>query len=134
MIEVLGVLGLFISLYFTGVYYGYIMPNHALLPKDVCSRGSCSGVLFTPYARIFYLPNFVFGIGYYLVVLSYSLFSDWMTDVFFLLSWFVAFFSIYLAFTLLFRLRTACILCFIAQAINILIAVLFTIFKYNIFL
>ncbi|MBI4440615.1 vitamin K epoxide reductase family protein [Candidatus Woesearchaeota archaeon] len=121
-IQVLGVLGLCISLYFTAVYYGYITANKTILPPAVCSRQSCYSVLFTGYARVFRLPNFIWGIGYYSIIL-YSASSGWMHPALVGLSWFVAAFSLYLMSILLFRLRTTCVLCYAANIINLLIAV-----------
>ncbi len=125
MFFTLGLIGFLISLYFTAVYYGYMKGSNALLPKNICSKSSCTSVLATPFARVFKIPNFVLGMMYYVLVMIFS-FGGVGWEII-LLSWFFVGFSLYLAYVLIVKLKTPCMLCYAAQTINIIIALMLTI-------
>lgn len=116
--------GLLISLYFLAVYAGLIKGNKSLIPSEICSENSCVSVLQTPFSRVFKVPNFYLGIFYYLIILGGSIFGavNQFHAMFLLVSWLVVGFSVYLAYALIFRLKTNCVLCFVSHVINLVIA------------
>lgn len=125
----LALAGLIVSIYFTLAYYGRVR-SEGVIPS-VATEGVCLSILDTPYSHVIGLPNSLFGIGYYtLVILSagYRLISGEWTGLALLaaLSLFAALLSLYLAWALLFKVRAVCPLCFLSQAINIILAVIFT--------
>jgi len=126
-LQLLSVLGLIISLYFVFIYHGIAKGSNKLVPKSICSEKTCHNVLQTKFARVFKVPNFYLGIDYYLIVFI-STFFDLNNLILYgllIISWFVVLFSIYLAYSLIFKLKTACNLCFLAQIINLVIGILF---------
>ena len=111
--------GFWISLYFTGVSYRWFRPDVKWIPQ-VCQlkEESCQLVIHTPRAKLFGIPNSVYGMALF----SYQI-------LFFLglpLPWVLAFVgaglatlrSIYLAYSLIFVTRVACPLCFTSHIIN----------------
>ena len=114
----LACVGLWISVYFTGVAFKWFSPNVFWVPR-VCRLGekSCLYVLETPRAKFFGVPNSVFGIFMYLYVLA---------DLFFFPPHFGLFLtavalarSLYLAYSLLFVTKVPCVLCFTSHAVNL---------------
>ena len=131
LLLLLSLIGFLISLYFTLVYYRKIPANYFLVPQ-VCrmEEGACQAVLSTRDARVFGVPNFVLGLGYYSLILFIVLIKGFGVDpilfkVFLWVSILVVLFSVYLSYSLLFKIKTACPLCFISHGINTLIALLF---------
>ena len=63
LIFVLSLVGLWISIYFTGVFYKWFAPSVFWIPQ-VCQlkEESCMTVLGTPRAKMFGIPNSAFGI------------------------------------------------------------------------
>jgi uncharacterized membrane protein len=122
--------GFFISLYFTLVYYQRIPANYYLVPR-ICrmNEATCQTVLSTRDARVFGFPNSVLGSLYYAVVFFITLIGGWESHrfvlwVFLLISILVVLLSVYLSYSLLFRIKIACPLCFVSHGINVLIAFL----------
>jgi len=126
--QILSILGFVISLYFLFTYLGLTKPSNKLIPSNVCSENTCLSVLETRFARVFKIPNFYLGLIYYFMVFTSSFFilSGLILYGFLIVSWFVVLFSVYLAYSLIFRLKTSCNLCFAAQIINLSIAVLYS--------
>lgn len=122
MVILLAGIGLWISTYFTGVSFEWFSPQVKWIPK-VCQlkEASCQLVLKTPRAKLFGIPNSVFGIGLYTYLILFFLGAP--------LSWGIAAFatglalvrSIYLAHSLLFVTRVPCPLCFTTHAINLVL-------------
>jgi len=114
--------GLWISFYFTGVSYKWFSANVKWIPQ-VCrlKEATCQLVLETPRAKLFGIPNSVFGIGLYTYLIFFFLGMP--------LSWVVGFVavvlavirSIYLAYSLIFVTRIPCLLCFTSHLINLLL-------------
>lgn len=121
-IQILSMFGLAISVYFLLVYSGVLTGNESMLPKNMCTKNSCHAVLETKFANVFKVPNFVLGIFYYLAVFLYPSFP--YTGWYLLVSFFVAVLSIYLAYSLIYRLKTPCFLCFASHVINFSITIL----------
>lgn len=121
--------GLYVSVYFTLVYYGLIRPDTKYVPQ-VCrlDEGGCRRVLDHRHARLFGVPNSLLGILYYVaIILGATLAVDsgimsWITYV----SWLVVAVGLFLVYSLLFVVKTPCVLCFVSHALNVLIAIILT--------
>ena len=126
VIFALSALGLWISIYFTGVYYRWFKPDVFWIPQ-VCrlKEESCMTVLGTPRAKLFGVPNSAFGIGLYLYLILDLFFFP--PIVAFVLLIFAVLRSVYLAYSLLFITKIPCPLCFTTHAVNILL--FFAVFK-----
>jgi uncharacterized membrane protein len=126
LIFVLALIGLWISAYFTGIYYKWFKPDVFWIPQ-VCrlKEADCMTVLGTPRAKMFGIPNSAFGIALYLYLIL---------DLFFFppaialaaLGLALAR-SVYLAYSLLFITKIPCPLCFTTHAINLILFL--TVFK-----
>ena len=129
LIIFLSAAGLWISVYFTGVYYKWFSPQVMWVPQ-VCrlDEKSCLNVLDTPRAKIFGVPNSAFGIFVY----GYLLFSShfFPPHAGLVLLAFALGRSIYLAYSLIFVTKIPCKLCFASHAIN---PSLFLIFAWKVF-
>jgi uncharacterized membrane protein len=122
--------GFFISLYFTLVYYQRIPANYYLVPH-ICrmNETGCQMVLSTRDARVFGFPNSVLGSFYYAILFLITLIGGWESNrfahwVFLIISVLAVSLSVYLSYSLLFRIRIVCPLCFVSHGINLLIALL----------
>ena len=122
-------IGFFISSYFTSVSYRWIQPDVKWIPS-FCRMGekTCSSIIHTPRARIFKLPNSVFGQVFYLVLLA-TFWGDFVLNpiVYYCLifaSSLTVLLGLYLTYSLLFLTRVSCKLCFTSHAINFVIFVL----------
>ncbi len=114
---ILAGVGLWISVYFTGVYYKWFRPEVFWVPQ-VCrlDEKSCLNVLDTPRAKIFGIPNSLFGIFVYsFLIIAGASFSELSC----LLLTFALIRSVYLAYSLIFVTRIPCKLCFTSHAINL---------------
>lgn len=125
-----GVAGLVDSLYFTLVTYGLMAPDARFIPR-VCrmDRGSCTTILRSRWARLFGLPNSVFGVAWSAVVIAAAAAGVTTGDVPFCRLLLAAAsvtvaVSVLLAWALLARLRAACPLCFVAHGVNVAVLVL----------
>jgi uncharacterized membrane protein len=116
--------GLWISFYFTGVYYRWFKPDVNWIPQ-VCrlEEKSCLTVLGTPRAKFFGLPNSVFGLAAYPILMLDAAWLD-MPQVSLFLVLAMLGRSIYLAYSLLFITRIPCPLCFTTHAVNALLFLL----------
>ena len=120
----LSVLGLWISVYFTGVYYRWFSPDVRWMPQ-VCrmTDKSCRTVLDTPRAKLFGVPNAVFGIAAYLyVILNVFFFPAWLGLLILSLALLR---SLYLAYSLLFVTKIPCPLCFTTHAVNLILFLIY---------
>ena len=122
-IGLLGSLGLLISVYFTLVYYGLVKAEAPYIPR-VCrlEESSCQSLLHRPEARLFWLPNSVLGLVFYLLVIASSLpargLPPGLESVVLRASAVTVCVSVYLAYQLLAKLRVRCVLCLASHAIN----------------
>ena len=115
----LSALGLWIATYFTAVSYHWVPPNVKWIPR-VCQlkEATCQLVIETPRAKLFGVPNSVYGMVLYVYLILFFLGVP--------LPWWIAFVatglavvrSIYLAYSLLFVTRIPCPLCFTTHIIN----------------
>jgi len=125
----LSVTGLFVSVYFTLIYYGLIRPDTKYVPQ-VCrlDEGGCRRLLDHRHARLFGVPNSLLGILYYVAIIAGvtlavdSGIMSWITYV----SWFVVAAGLFLTYSLFFVVKTRCVLCFLSHALNVLIAIILT--------
>jgi uncharacterized membrane protein len=117
----------------TGAYYGWWRGPARLVPARLCSEkaGGCLDILAAREARVFGPPNSSLGIVYYAMLLGLAAGGvSWipapLATAVTALSWGVVGLSAYLAWSLLFRLRTGCPICFFSHALNLGIALLLT--------
>ena len=132
IIIMLSGIGLYISAYFTLVYYGVIKPSTSLVPSFCRMEDqTCFTVIQTPYARVFQSPNFVLGIIYYAALVG-LVSSGWLTVIPYLaeavsvIAWGTVALGIYLTYALLYRVKVPCPLCYISHLINLALAILIT--------
>jgi uncharacterized membrane protein len=126
----LSLIGSFISLYFTLVYYQRIPANYYLVPR-ICrmSETGCQMVLSARDARVLGFPNSLLASFYYAIVFLVTLIGGWESNrfvhwVFLPISVLIVLLSVYLSYSLLFRIKIVCPLCFVSHGINVLIAFL----------
>ena len=120
----LSLVGLWISVYFTAVFYKWCAPDVFWIPK-VCrlKEQTCMTILDTPRAKLFGIPNSVFGIGVYsYLILNLFLPFSWTLALVLLL--FAVFRSMYLAYSLLYVTKIPCPLCFTSHFINLILFIL----------
>ena len=121
IIFALSVLGLWISVYFTGVYYRWFKPDVFWIPQ-ICQlkEESCITVLGTPRAKLFGIPNSAFGIGIYAyLILNLAIPFPWFIATAVLALAVLR--SIYLAYSLIFVTKIPCPLCFTSHVINLIL-------------
>jgi uncharacterized membrane protein len=130
--------GFLVSLYFTGIYYNILRSDIWWIPR-VCriEESTCLSILKTPEARIFGLPNFVLGLIFYLLIIAAAVTetfgaSDFLFDLILSIALFTVVLAVYLIYSLTVKLKTPCVLCYTAHAINSGIALLLVLIKYNI--
>lgn len=125
---ILSLVGLINATYFTLAFYGWIEASR-LVPRPLCrtDESGCLNVIRTPYARIFGLPNSVFGMGFYLSVMAGLPFMSAHSALRMALlaaGGLVFLVGIYLIYALRVRLRASCPLCYVAHGVNTAILVL----------
>jgi uncharacterized membrane protein len=131
LIAVLSATGLYISIYFTLVYYGVIQAENSIMPA-FCSMKThtCQSVLNTKFARVFGVPNSLLGVIYYLLILvllfANLLFVPALSNILVVVAWFTVALGVFLTYSLFFIIKTPCPLCLAGHAINLALAVLFT--------
>jgi len=132
LLLLLASLGILISLYFTLATYRVIQENF-IESMPICDiRGQKKRIVDTRYGRVFFLPNSVFGMVYYMGILAYvagwwGTWPAWVELGITLLSFGVVVFSVYLFWSLFARLRTPCRLCIASHLINLFIFGILTI-------
>lgn len=132
MALLLSLVGLWISVYFTGVSYKWFSPNVRWIPRFCqLKEAACQLVIETPRAKLFGIPNSAYGIALYLYLIFFFLKRGLAPFGFPDLSfpWFLGFLgallatirSIYLAYSLLFVTKIPCPLCFASHLINLIL-------------
>jgi len=128
-IVVLSLVGLWNAFYFTFAYYGRVKKAR-WIPEVLCARegSSCVTVVQTPYARVFGLPNSLFGIIYYAVLILWTAVSAlapaWFIWLLIAASAVTVVLGFYLVYALNVMLDTHCPLCYMGHAINAMLFVL----------
>lgn len=131
LLIILAASGLYISAYFTFVYYRIVRPDTRLIPPFCRMEGAtCSLVIHHQAARLLgFAPNFVLGIAYYLALIALVAVEpanpSWWT-VIAVLSWVPVVMAVYLVHVLVNILKIICPLCIASHIINICIAALLT--------
>jgi uncharacterized membrane protein len=130
LLALLSLIGFLISFYFTFVYYQRIPANYYLVPR-ICrmKESTCQTVLSTRHARVLGVPNSALGLLYYGTVFVKTAAGGWesggfVQELFLWISILVVLLSLYLSYSLLFRIKIVCPLCFVSHGINVLIAFL----------
>ncbi len=134
LLILLAVIGLLISLYFTGVYYNYLKSDVWWVPVFCrMKQQTCQSILETPEARVFGMPNFVLGLIFYIVLIAAVLgnVSGFLFDILLTTAVFTVALAAYLIYALRVRLKTNCILCYTVHGINTLIAILLIVSRYT---
>lgn len=119
----LSLIGLFISLYFMLVFHKLTPPDATYIPKFCrLDQGACETILNTPQACLLGVPNFYPGILFYLLVIAFRCLPI-AEELMITVAGFAVLVSLYLAYSLIFKLKVSCVLCFASHLINLLILV-----------
>ncbi|MEO6938935.1 MAG: vitamin K epoxide reductase family protein [Candidatus Kapaibacterium sp.] len=128
-IGVLALSGAWISVYMAFGYYG-TQPMLGIIARTmpaICrvNDSACELILRHPSSKVLGLPNFYFGLGYYLLILITLLTHNWV------LLWVVRWaavmtlmMSAYLVYALTFQIKRSCVLCYAAHTINATLSLL----------
>jgi uncharacterized membrane protein len=134
VIIILSIAGFLISLYFSGIYYGYVRHSVWWVPS-FCrpDQQTCSTILHTPEARLFGLPNFVYGLAYYIALIAAVAGAPGglLFDLLVAASALTVILAVQLIYSLRIRLKTDCTLCYASHAINCVVAALMFDLRYN---
>jgi len=129
LLILLSAAGLYISLYFSLVYYGLISSSNSLVPAFCrMEEGACRFVVHHSDARVFGVPNSVLGAGYYVLLMligvgvNFSMFVSFMRVA----SWVPVALGAYLVYSLFSRVKVLCPLCLFSHGLNLVIAVVLT--------
>ena len=123
----LGTLGLLDAVYFTLVTYGWLRPDPRWLP-GICrmDTDTCARIVQSRWAKVFGLPNSVYGIAWYAIVIVAGV-AGLVTGTIARCqdlagaALVVVAVSLLLVWALVARLRTPCALCYAAHVVNVLI-------------
>ncbi|HXG37153.1 MAG TPA: vitamin K epoxide reductase family protein [Bacteroidota bacterium] len=128
ILGILSSLGFLISLYFSLVYHKLIPADARFIPKFCrMDQSSCESILATRDARVFGVPNFSLGLIFYLTMIIANALPELMEKAYLLLvaaAGFSVATSLFLSYSLLFRLKARCVLCFTSHVLNFLIFLL----------
>lgn len=131
ILAALALVGLAISTYFLLIFYRVLQPGTPGVPSFCrLSERTCESVVFTRDGRLFFgLPNSLFGVGYYLLILfgaASRLLSGRFVGLDLALAGaaFTVLVGAYLTWSLLAKLRVPCTLCLTSHAMNALVALL----------
>lgn len=134
LIMLLALIGIADSAYMTLVHYRAVAPGPILI-EETCTEngGACQVAAQGNYSAMLGVPHSVLGLLFYgWLVLAGAV---WLVARYFplldstlVVSWMTVLFSVFLAYTLIFTLKTPCVLCFVAHGLNLGIAVLLSVF------
>ena len=123
----LSVVGLLISSYFTAVAYRWVPPDARWIPSFCrMDEKTCASIVFTPEARVFFVPNSALGLLFYLAIMAGATFGwiygpEPLPAGYLVASALTVSLGVYLSYALLFVNRVACPLCFTSHGINLVI-------------
>ena len=129
LIGLLALAGAWISVYMAFAYYGK-QPALGIVARTmpaICrvSESACEIILRDASAKVLGLPNFYFGLVYYVLILITLLTHNWV------LLWMVRWaavmtlmMSAYLVYVLTFKIKRSCVLCYAAHTINATLSLL----------
>ncbi len=125
LLLLLGVIGALDALYFIAVTYRWLAPDSRIIPAFCrMDEGSCSSIVDTKWARVFGLPNSVYGFVWYLLVAGVAVYAmmghplPWCLPLLVASALTVAV-SVLLFWSLIWKLKTRCPLCFLGHATNL---------------
>lgn len=116
MIVVFALLGLLVSVYALYVKLQLRKDKNYKPLCDINSKVSCSAVLKSSYATLFYLPNALVGVVFYLVIILLVLLKF---EVFLIVLTSIAAAVSLLLFYLMARLEKTCVVCIASYLVNI---------------
>lgn len=125
--------GLLDAAYFVGVAYRLFPPDARWIPQACqMDEQTCAAIVDTSYGRALGLPNAVYGILWYAIVLAPAV---WLItrgaipacQIFLLAAAGTVLFSVYLVWALVQQLEVDCPLCYLGHGLNLSILVLLTI-------
>lgn len=127
-----GSIGLFISLLFAWATNAKPPQNDSIsfvwrIFPTLCNMetGTCGSLLQSKQARLLGIPNYLLGILFYLFSLSVAIFTSMAPGMLYwslvLVTTGTVFIGAFLIFSLIFTLRTNCLLCYMAHAVNFLL-------------
>lgn len=123
----LALLGALDALYFVAVTYRWMAPDTRWVPAFCrMEDATCARIVDTKWARLFGLPNAVYGLAWYMVVGAVGVYAwggdpiPWCLPLL-LASAATVLVSLVLFWSIVWRMRTRCPLCFFGHAINIAI-------------
>ena len=119
IIQILSALGIVLSLYTLYLHWKISKEEKYQAVCDLSDRFSCTKSIRSPEGKIFGIPNGVFGIGFYGLILILT-FTDFTNYIFPLTAWGVVA-SMYFAYQLYFRVKTVCLVCNSIYVINVLL-------------
>lgn len=97
--------------------------NPAYKPAcDISDRISCSAPIKSKYSHLLYLSNATWGLLFYTVVLLTALLD--MQKITLLLTTVSIIYSLYLAYILIFKIRSWCLICLSLYGINIVLFII----------
>lgn len=127
-LSTLSLLGFLISLYFTLVYHKLMPSDSRFIPKFCrLDQSSCESILNTRDAHVFGVPNFYLGLVFYAGIILASILPELMQKAYIALaaaSGLSVAMGLFLSYSLTFRLKTRCLLCFTSHILNLLIFIL----------
>jgi uncharacterized membrane protein len=121
--------GLYVSTYFTLIFYNIIKPNTKWVPVFCqLKENTCQLILKHRDARVFGIPNSFLGILYYgaMIITVVANPNHNIEAIPIVASWLTVGLSLYLAYSLFFVVKIVCPLCLFSHGINILIAIVIT--------
>lgn len=117
---VLAVLGFLDALWFALLTYRVLPPDTPFVPRFCrMDEATCARVVDAPEARALGLPNAVYGLAWYVAVGAWAVAPVASAHApLVAIATFTVAFSAWLAWRLLFVLRTPCPLCFLGHGVN----------------
>ena len=113
----LSIIGFCITLY--DYYIEYSLKKNPLYKPvcDITDSISCTKPIQSAYGKLFGISNSLLGMGFYVLMIILSLIQ---AELFlFIFSFIAVLFSIYLAYILMFKIRSLCFICVAIYSINV---------------
>jgi vitamin-K-epoxide reductase (warfarin-sensitive) len=118
-LKILATIGFFLSLYAFYIKNKYKKDPNYIPLCNLNKNISCTKAFSSSYSNIFYLPNSLYGILFY--VLIFLLASLNLFNYIFPLSIISVLISLYLAYLLYFKVKSLCLICTSTYLINLLL-------------
>ncbi|HIH38588.1 vitamin K epoxide reductase family protein [Candidatus Woesearchaeota archaeon] len=122
MILILGILGLLLSLYALYIEKRAEKQKGYKAACDFNNKMSCTKAFTSKYGKTFGLPNSVYGMAFYLLIIILSFFNQ--VRIIQVLAFLAVLGSCCLAYMLYVKLRDVCIVCTAIYIVNILLLIL----------